>query len=140
METHSLSAARVERSRGSLASKFPLPLACFLKEEATLFLTQRPQEGQIDFTGLKQLVQMGLGSVAGDITEINLDDPARTVVMELEANNYEDADGKPLSLKYMNNEGIVEEATETPVVNLLLPVLLGLLTLGGVFLTLKALA
>jgi len=115
-------------------------LACFLKEEATLFLTQRPQEGQIDFTGLKQLVQMGLGSVAGDITEINLDDPARTVVMELEANNYEDADGKPLSLKYMNNEGIVEEATETPVVNLLLPVLLGLLTLGGVFLTLKALA
>ena len=105
-----------------------------------MFLTQRAQEGQIDFTGLKQLVQMGLGSVAGDITEINLDDPARTVVMELEANNYEDADGKPLSLKYMNNEGIVEEATETPVVNLLLPVLLGLLTLGGVFLTLKALA
>lgn len=99
------------------------------------------QEGAIDLTGLKQLVQMGLGSIAGDITEINLDDPARTVVMELEANQFEDADGKPLSLKFMNNEGIVdEEAKETPLVNLLLPVLLGLVTLGGVFATLKALS
>lgn len=39
----------------------------------------------IDFRGLKQLVSMGLGTLSGDITEINLDDPKRTVVMELGA-------------------------------------------------------
>ena len=39
------------------------------------------EEDGIDFTGLKQLISMGLGTISGDITEINLDDPARTVVM-----------------------------------------------------------
>jgi len=42
-------------------------------------------EPGIDFRGLKQLVSMGLGTLSGDITEINLDDPKRTVVMELGA-------------------------------------------------------
>jgi|TARA_B110000977_G_scaffold187666_1_gene255045 hypothetical protein len=63
-----------------------------------------PETG-IDFTGLKQLISMGLGTVAGDITEINLDDPVRTVVMELEANNFEDAEGNPLNLRAIDNEG-----------------------------------
>lgn len=35
--------------------------------------------------GLVQLVQMGLGTIAGDIKEINLSDPRRTVVMEVSA-------------------------------------------------------
>ena len=43
----------------------------------------------IDMKGLGQLVKMGMGAISGDITEINLDDPKRTVVMELEANNFE---------------------------------------------------
>ena len=59
---------------------------------------------------LKQLVSMGLGTISGDITEINLDDPTRTVVMELEANNFEDKDGNPLALRALDNEGFVEEA------------------------------
>ena len=63
---------------------------------------EEEEEAKIDWSGLKQLVKMGLGTISGDITEINLDDPARTVVMELEANNFEDADGKPLN--FMNNE------------------------------------
>lgn len=42
-------------------------------------------EAKIDFKGLKQLVSMGLGTISGDITEINLKDPKRTVVMELGA-------------------------------------------------------
>lgn len=59
-------------------------------------------EAKIDWSGLRQLVKMGLGTISGDITEINLNDPKRTVVMELEANNFEDADGNPLN--FMNNE------------------------------------
>ena len=47
------------------------------------------KEDKIDFKGLKQLISMGLGTMSGDITEINLNDPQRTVVMELEANNFE---------------------------------------------------
>lgn len=42
-------------------------------------------EAKIDFKGLKQLISMGLGTMSGDITEINLKDPKRTVVMELGA-------------------------------------------------------
>lgn len=42
--------------------------------------------------------------MVGELKEINLDDPARTVVLELEANNFEDAEGNPLALKSMNNE------------------------------------
>merc|ERR1712178_21449 len=83
------------------------------------------KENSIDFKGLKQLVSMGLGTMSGDITEINLDDTQRTVVMELEANNFEDEDGNPLS--FVDNEGWVEEETDkkTPIVNYIIPVLLG---------------
>jgi hypothetical protein len=52
------------------------------KQEAT-----EEDEAKIDFRGLKQLISMGLGTISGDITEINLDDPKRTVVMELGASH-----------------------------------------------------
>ena len=61
---------------------------------------------------------MGLGTRSGDITEINLDDPTRTVVMELEANNFEDKDLNPLQLNAMDNTGYVgEEGEKTPIAN-----------------------
>jgi hypothetical protein len=63
-------------------------------------------EQKMSWSGLGQLVKMGLGTVSGDITEINLDDPLRTVVMELEANNFEDAEGNPLN--FIDNEARVE--------------------------------
>lgn len=63
---------------------------------------EEKDEPKIDMAGLSQLIKMGLGTISGDIKEINLDDPTRTVVMELEANNFEDADGNPLN--FMNNE------------------------------------
>ncbi len=98
-----------------------------------------PESG-IDFTGLKQLVQMGLGTIAGDITEINLDDPTRTVVMELEANQFEDADGNPLAPRAIDNVGFVEEdGTETPVMNYVVPVVLGGVAIAGVVATMNAL-
>lgn len=50
------------------------------KQDAT-----EEDEAKIDFKGLKQLISMGLGTISGDITEINLNDPKRTVVMELGA-------------------------------------------------------
>ena len=64
-------------------------------------------DGRISQLGLSQLIKMGLGTVAGDIKEINLKDPKRTVVLELEANNFEDSEGNPID--YMDNEGFVEE-------------------------------
>jgi hypothetical protein len=98
------------------------------------------EDNGIDFTGLKQLISMGLGTIAGDITEINLDDPTRTVVMELEANNFEDADGNPLSLKAMDNKGFVGDANEaTPLMNYVVPVVLGGVTIAGVVATMNAL-
>ena len=63
---------------------------------------EKNDEPKIDMAGLSQLIKMGLGTISGDIKEINLDDPTRTVVMELEANNFEDKDGNPLN--FMNNE------------------------------------
>lgn len=39
------------------------------------------QQNGMTGAGLRQLIKMGLGTISGDITEINLDDPARTVVM-----------------------------------------------------------
>eukprot|EP00873_Tetraselmis_striata_P024570 jgi/Tetstr1/444834/TSEL_032676.t1 len=94
---------------------------------------------KIDFVGVKQLIMMGMGTIAGDITEINLNDPARTVVMELEANNFEDADGKPIN--YIQDKGYVDDAAkEFKPLNLLLPLVLGAATLGGVAATLKALS
>jgi hypothetical protein len=98
------------------------------------------KEPGIDFTGLKQLVSMGLGTISGDITEINLDDPTRTVVMELEANNFEDKDGNPLALRALDNEGFVEEAGEkTPLANVVVPVVLGVGAIAGVVATMNAL-
>ena len=90
--------------------------------------------------GLSQLVKMGLGAISGDITEINFDDPGRAVVMELEANNFADEKGKPLSTKFMNNEGYTEDRGKTPLLNIFLPVLLGGVTIAVVVATLKALA
>ena len=98
------------------------------------------EEDGIDFTGLKQLVSMGLGTISGDITEINLDDPTRTVVMELEANQFEDADGNPLALKAIDNEGFVGDKDEaTPVANYLVPIVLGVGSIAGVVATMNAL-
>jgi hypothetical protein len=98
-------------------------------------------EGEINSAGFFQLLAMGLGTVAGDITEINLDDPARTVVMELEANNFEDKDGNPLALKFMNNDGVVDEESEpNSMLNVAAPAVLGALSLAGVLATLKALS
>ena len=98
------------------------------------------EEAGIDFTGLKQLVSMGLGTLSGDITEINLDDPTRTVVMELEANNFEDKDGNPLQLNAMDNTGYVgEEGEKTPTANYVVPVALGAVTIAGVVATMNAL-
>jgi hypothetical protein len=98
------------------------------------------EEDGIDFTGLKQLISMGLGTISGDITEINLDDPTRTVVMELEANQFEDADGNPLALKAIDNEGFVGDKDEaTPVANYLVPIVLGVGSIAGVIATMNAL-
>ena len=58
----------------------------------------KDDEPKITLKGLSQLIAMGLGSpLSGDLKEINLNDPKRTVVFELDANNFEDADGNPIS-------------------------------------------
>ena len=95
--------------------------------------------------GMSQLVKMGLGAISGDITEINFDkeNASRAVVMELEANNLEDSEGNPLSTKFMNNDGYTEEEDDTTkggIMNVVVPVALGVIALGGVAATLKALA
>ena len=96
------------------------------------------EEAGIDFKGLKQLISMGLGTISGDITEINLKDPTRTVVMELEANNFEDKDGNPMWKP--DDKGYVAESGEaTPVMNYVVPVVLGIGAIGGVVATLNAL-
>merc|ERR1711907_410954 len=97
------------------------------------------EEKKISASGLSQLVKMGMGAISGDITEINLNDPKRTVVMELEANNFEDEDGNPIS--YVDNEGYVADKDEkTPILNYIVPVFLAGLALAFVVFTLKALA
>ena len=59
---------------------------------------EESDEPKITLKGLSQLIAMGLGSpLSGDLKEINLNDPKRTVVFELDANNFEDADGNPIS-------------------------------------------
>ena len=95
--------------------------------------------------GMSQLVKMGLGAISGDITEINFDkeNASRAVVMELEANNLEDSEGNPLSTKFMNNDGYTEEedaTTKGGMMNVVVPVALGVIAIGGVVATLKALA
>merc|ERR1711907_657265 len=71
---------------------------------------EEEEEKKISASGLSQLIKMGMGAISGDITEINLKDPKRTVVMELEANNFEDEDGNPIS--YVDNEGYVADKDE----------------------------
>ena len=95
--------------------------------------------------GMSQLVKMGLGAISGDITEINFDkeNASRAVVMELEANNLEDSKGNPLSMKFMNNDGYTEDedtTTKGEIMNVIVTVVLGVITIGGVVATLKALA
>mmetsp|Transcript_39316 Transcript_39316/g.54617 ORF Transcript_39316/g.54617 Transcript_39316/m.54617 type:complete len:134 (-) Transcript_39316:119-520(-) len=68
------------------------------------------EEAGIKMSGLRQLISMGLGTISGDITEINLNDPARTVVMELEANNLEDENGEVAKGEYFE-EGWVDESS-----------------------------
>ena len=63
--------------------------------------------------------------------------------MELEANNLEDSKGNPLSMKFMNNDGYTEDEDNTTkggIMNVIVPVVLGVITIGGVVATLKALA
>eukprot|EP00241_Pyramimonas_parkeae_P010115 CAMPEP_0114257524 /NCGR_PEP_ID=MMETSP0058-20121206/18783_1 /TAXON_ID=36894 /ORGANISM="Pyramimonas parkeae, CCMP726" /LENGTH=108 /DNA_ID=CAMNT_0001372265 /DNA_START=235 /DNA_END=561 /DNA_ORIENTATION=- len=70
-------------------------------------------ENAIGWSGVRQLISMGMGTMAGDITEINLDDPARTVVMELEANNLEDENGDVKKGQYFE-DGWVDEGESGP--------------------------
>ena len=89
-------------SRGAAASRRSVVAMAFGKKDSKPQEEEKNDEPKIDMAGLSQLIKMGLGTVSGDIKEINLDDPTRTVVMELEANNFEDKDGNPLN--FMNNE------------------------------------
>merc|ERR1712118_527249 len=92
---------------------------------------EEEEEKKISASGLSQLIKMGMGAISGDITEINLKDPKRTVVMELEANNFEDEDGNPIS--YVDNEGYIADKDEnTPIMNYIVPVLLAGLALAFV--------
>mmetsp|Transcript_29765 Transcript_29765/g.65011 ORF Transcript_29765/g.65011 Transcript_29765/m.65011 type:complete len:154 (-) Transcript_29765:545-1006(-) len=71
------------------------------------------EEPKMSWAGVRQLISMGMGTMAGDITEINLNDPARTVVMELEANNLEDEKGDVKKGKYFE-EGWVDDTPSGP--------------------------
>lgn len=96
-------------------------------------------DASISGEGLIQLIKMGLGAVSSDIKEINLDDPERTVVMELEANNFENADGKPLWNP--DDQGYVDENAppNAGILNVAVPVVLGVGATGLVIATLSAL-
>ena len=72
--------ARAHARRGAARGARVVVHAAKKKQDAT-----EEDEAKIDFKGLKQLISMGLGTISGDITEINLNDPKRTVVMELGA-------------------------------------------------------
>ena len=89
-------------SRGAAAPRRAVVAMAGKKDSKPQEEEEENNEPKIDMAGLSQLIKMGLGTISGDIKEINLDDPTRTVVMELEANNFEDADGNPLN--FMNNE------------------------------------
>mmetsp|Transcript_14481 Transcript_14481/g.49803 ORF Transcript_14481/g.49803 Transcript_14481/m.49803 type:complete len:142 (-) Transcript_14481:399-824(-) len=129
-----LSAAR--RAPSASRRGLVVPRAGPEQQESSTSEDRTIPKGGIDFKGLKQLVSMGLGTISGDITEINLNDPTRTVVMELEANNFEDKDGNPL--QYIDNDGYVEDSKggAPPFV----AIGLGLATVGGVAATLAALS
>ena len=85
---------RERMGRGRLRGRGELRIAAADDESVGQGPEQQTADGEaaeegISLKGLGQLVKMGLGTISGDITEINLDDPKRTVVMELEANNFE---------------------------------------------------
>eukprot|EP00465_Bigelowiella_longifila_P003539 CAMPEP_0185251666 /NCGR_PEP_ID=MMETSP1359-20130426/1015_1 /TAXON_ID=552665 /ORGANISM="Bigelowiella longifila, Strain CCMP242" /LENGTH=78 /DNA_ID=CAMNT_0027833643 /DNA_START=428 /DNA_END=664 /DNA_ORIENTATION=- len=75
--------------------------------------------------------------MAGDIKEINLKDPKRTVVLELEANNFEDENGQPLSGKYRDKGWVDETSDPAPMINQIAIAVLSILSLLLVVLTLK---
>ena len=62
--------ARAHARRGAARGARVVVHAAKKKQDAT-----EEDEAKIDFKGLKQLISMGLGTISGDITEINLDDP-----------------------------------------------------------------
>ena len=72
--------ARAHARRGAARGARVVVHAAKKKQDAT-----EEDEAKIDFKGLKQLISMGLGTISGDITEVNLDDPTRAVGMELGA-------------------------------------------------------
>mmetsp|Transcript_4117 Transcript_4117/g.6365 ORF Transcript_4117/g.6365 Transcript_4117/m.6365 type:complete len:176 (-) Transcript_4117:102-629(-) len=94
----------------------------------------------VDWSGVRQLISMGMGTMAGDIKEINLDDPKRTVVLELEANNFEDENGQPLSGKYRDKGWVDETSDPAPMINQIAIAVLSILSLLLVVLTLKNLS
>ena len=127
--------ARAHARRGAARGARVVVHAAKKKQDAT-----EEDEAKIDFKGLKQLISMGLGTISGDITEINFDkeNASRAVVMELEANNFEDAEGNPLWKP--DDVGFVGDAEErTPIMNYVVPVVLGVGAIGGVVATLNAL-
>ena len=137
ISTQTLTAPRgASRSAASRSPRFRIATAAAKKDAPKK--EEPKEEAGSDFKGLKQLISMGLGTISGDITEINLKDPTRTVVMELEANNFEDKDGNPLWKP--DDKGYVAESSEAlPVMNYVVPVVLGIGAIGGVVATLNAL-
>jgi len=83
-----------------------------VEEEEQEVVEDSYEEPKLSWAGVRQLISMGMGTMSGDITEINWHDPARTVVMELEANNLEDEKGNVKKGKYFE-DGYVE-GDDTP--------------------------
>ncbi len=138
---------RANTTRGQRSTSARAGLKNWKKNEEQLSneLDENGNPKGITGKGMSQLVKMGLGAISGDITEINFDkeNASRAVVMELEANNLEDSKGNPLSMKFMNNDGYTEDEDNTTkggIMNVIVPVVLGVITIGGVVATLKALA
>merc|ERR1712048_74628 len=83
-----------------------------------------PDKPKFSSKAFWQLLKMGAGTFSGDLKEVNLNDPKRTVVFELEANNFE-KDGKPVN--YIQDQGYVPKDGEdkSGPLNIILPVVLG---------------
>lgn len=108
------------------------------EEEATETQEKKPKE--MSSKGFWQLLKMGAGTFSGDLKEVNLNDPQRTLVFELEANNFEDKDGKPLDYG-ANKPGYVPkdgESTGSPL-NVAVPAILAIVSIGIVLVSLQAL-
>ena len=136
---------RANTTRGQRSTSARAGLKNWKKNEEQLSNEDENGNPKMTGKGMSQLVKMGLGAISGDITEINFDkeNASRAVVMELEANNLEDSKGNPLSMKFMNNDGYTEDEDNTTkggIMNVIVPVVLGVITIGGVVATLKALA